>query len=283
MPTYAQFLKDILSSKRKLVKNEIVALTDDCSALILNKLLLMLKDPGSFSIPCEIGEMEIQKPLCDLGASVSLMPLLIFSKLNTGELKPKTMILQLADRLVNYALGVVEDVLVKVGKLFIPVDFVVLDMDEDRHIPIILGRPFLEKAGALIDLKNGKLTLQVDDGKLMDVVEELVEAIARKEKSDNPLHTCLVGSKDDLKQWDEASKMESYLEAGKKISPGLKLKVEKLKDKEEKRPKPSLSTLKEEDAPNVELKQLPPNLRYAFLGPNSTYPVIINASLSELE
>ncbi|XP_057993028.1 uncharacterized protein LOC131174019 [Hevea brasiliensis] len=90
MPSYAKFLKDILSKKRRLEDYETVALTKECSAILQNKLPPKLKDLGSFSIPCLISSMNIDKALCDLGASVSLMPLSICKKLDVRKLKPTT-------------------------------------------------------------------------------------------------------------------------------------------------------------------------------------------------
>ncbi|KAJ9178713.1 hypothetical protein P3X46_010573 [Hevea brasiliensis] len=97
MPSYEKFLKEILSKKRKLEDYGTVALTEECSAILQNKLPLKLKDPGSFSIPCPIGNKKIDKALCDLGASISLMLLSICKKLEIGELKPTTISLQFAD------------------------------------------------------------------------------------------------------------------------------------------------------------------------------------------
>ncbi|KAL0345390.1 UNVERIFIED_CONTAM: hypothetical protein Sradi_4370300 [Sesamum radiatum] len=128
-----------------------------------NKLPPKLKDPGSFSIPCTIGNTNFDKALCDLGASVNLMPYSIFEKLGMHELTPTIITLQLADRSIKYPRGIVEDVLVKVGKFIIPVDFIVLDMEEDVNMPLILGRPFLATSRALIDVQKGQLTLRVND------------------------------------------------------------------------------------------------------------------------
>jgi len=122
-----------------------------------------LKDPGSFSISCVIGDVMIDRALCDLGASVSVMPYSIFCKLKLGHLKMTNITLQMADRSVRRPLGILEDVPVKVGKFFIPVDFIVLDIAEDTRTQIILGRPFLCTAGAIIDVKLGRLTLAVGD------------------------------------------------------------------------------------------------------------------------
>ncbi|WVY97116.1 hypothetical protein V8G54_029267 [Vigna mungo] len=143
MPSYAKFMKDLLSKKRKLQEDETIMLTEECSAIIQQKLPPKLKDPGSFVIPCEIGNITVGKALCDLGASINLMPLSIFKRLGIGEVKPTMITLQLADRSMTYPYGIVEDVLVKVDKLIFPADFVVLDMEEDAKVPIILGRPFL--------------------------------------------------------------------------------------------------------------------------------------------
>ncbi|XP_010552537.1 PREDICTED: uncharacterized protein LOC104822877 [Tarenaya hassleriana] len=100
------------------------------------KLELPLKqsDPGSFSIPCKLGNVSIDRAFCDLGADVSLLPLSIFKKLNVDELKPTRMTLQLADRSIKCPAGILEDAPLKVGNFYIPVDFVVLDMDEDSKV-----------------------------------------------------------------------------------------------------------------------------------------------------
>ncbi|XP_073152284.1 uncharacterized protein [Henckelia pumila] len=166
MPSYAKFLKEILSSKRKIEEHAMVSLTENCSAIVQNKMQPKLKDPGSFSIPCEIGSINFHKALCDLGASINLMPFSVFRKLGLGEPKPTRMSLQLADRSIKYPRGIIEDVLVKVDKFIFPVDFVVLDMEEDLDMPLILGRPFLATGQALIDVQKGKLILRVGDEKI---------------------------------------------------------------------------------------------------------------------
>ena len=163
MPSYAKFMKDILSNKRKLEEFETVALTEECSAILQKKLPPKLKDPGSFYIPCTIGQCNFERALCDLGASVNLMPLSVYRKLGLGEVKPTTVSLLLADRSIKHMRGILEDVLVKVDKLIFPANFIILDMEEDQEIPIILGRPFLAIGRTLIDVQQGKLTLRVQD------------------------------------------------------------------------------------------------------------------------
>ncbi|KAL0416303.1 UNVERIFIED_CONTAM: hypothetical protein Slati_3462200 [Sesamum latifolium] len=153
MPSYAKFLKEVISNKRKWEGGEMVKLNEECSTILQNKLPPKLKDPGSFSIPCTIENTDFDKALCDLGASVNLMPYYIFQKLGMHELTPTIITLQLADRSIKYPRVIVEDVLVKVEKFIIPVDFIVLNMEEDVNMPLILGRPFLATSRALIDVQ----------------------------------------------------------------------------------------------------------------------------------
>ena len=120
MPSYSKFLKDILSNKRSLNDCKSVQLNLECSAVVSRELPPKLGDPGKFTIPCTIGKAKIKKALCDLGASVSLMPHTIFQKIGVGELKPTRMTLQLADSSVRLPMGIVEDVPVQVGKFFVP-------------------------------------------------------------------------------------------------------------------------------------------------------------------
>ena len=163
MPNYAKFLKDILSKKKKIAEEGIVCLTANCSVVIQKSLLAKMKDPGNFTIPCSIGKYEFKEALCDLGASINLMPLSVVQRLSLGKLTPTAITLQMSDRSIAQPEGVLEDVLVKVGKFIFPVDFVVIKMEEDTQVPLLLGRPFLATGAALIDVKKGELTLRVGD------------------------------------------------------------------------------------------------------------------------
>src|SRR5436190_11626318 len=113
-------------------------LTEESSAILRKKLPPNLKYLESFSISCMIGETQFNNSLCDLGASVNLMPFSLFEKLGVRDVKPTTISLQLADRLIVYPRAVIEDVLIKVEHFIFPIDFVVLDMKEDRNILLIL-------------------------------------------------------------------------------------------------------------------------------------------------
>ena len=125
---------------------------EDFIAIFQKKLLPKLKDPGSFTIPCSIGNASFKKALCDLGASINLMPLSLFKKLNLGEARPTIMTLQLANRSLKHLRGIIENVLVKVDKFIFLAYFIVLDMEEDKEFPIIIGRPFLATGRAVIDV-----------------------------------------------------------------------------------------------------------------------------------
>ncbi|XP_056695142.1 uncharacterized protein [Spinacia oleracea] len=280
MPTYAKFLKEILTKKRVVDVVETISLPEICSAINQNKLPTKLKDPGSFSIPCAIGELVIDKALCDLGASVSVMPFSIFQRFNVGELKPTQVSLQLADRSVKLPLGKVEDVPMRIGKFFIPVDFVVLEMEEDPNVPIILGRPFLSIAGAIIDVRGGRLSLSVgdekiefqinqimrcpshmDDCKRIDILDEIVnESMSMHMHSTNDvLEYVLVHDPNECNATMETKEMLLSMDC--------------------EEPLVSVETTKE--VSKLELKPLPSNLKYAYLDDAS--PIIVNAKLNDEE
>ena len=163
VPAYAKFLKDLCTIKKGLGIEKKAFLTEQVSAIIQRKYPVKYKDPGSPTISVNIGGNCIDKSLLDLGASVNLMPYSVYKQLGLGELKPTNITLSLADRSVKIPKGIVEDVLVKIDKFYYPVDFVVLDTEpiasEPNHVPIILGRPFLATANAIINCRNGVMQL----------------------------------------------------------------------------------------------------------------------------
>ena len=163
VPAYAKFLKDLCTIKKGLGIEKKAFLTEQVSAIIQSKYPVKYKDPGSPTISVNIGGNCIDKSLLDLRASVNLMPYSVYKQLGLGELKPTNITLSLADRSVKIPKGIVEDVLVKIDKFYYPVDFVVLDTEpiasEPNHVPIILGRPFLATANAIINFRNGVMQL----------------------------------------------------------------------------------------------------------------------------
>ncbi|CAL1407579.1 unnamed protein product [Linum trigynum] len=160
MPKYAKFMKDLLTNKRKLVEMSMVVLNEECFVILQNKLTEKRKDPGSFTIPCMIGSLQIGKSLADLGTSINVMPYKLYKKLGLGEPSNTRMSIQLADRSIVHPRGIAEDLIVAIGSFSYLVDFVILDINEDVDVPLILGRPFLATAKALINVNDGKLILR---------------------------------------------------------------------------------------------------------------------------
>ena len=289
MPSYVKFMKDILSQKRRLADFETVNLIEECSAILQRKLPQKLKDPGSFTIPCTIGNAIFERALCDLGASINLMPLSIFKRLGLGEARPTTVTLQLADRSLKHPRGIIEDVLVKVDKFIFPADFIVLDMEEDKEIPIILGRPFLATGRAMIDVQRGELKLRVQDDEVkFNVFEavrhpaesdtcfmaEMVEVIVSSQSGlTDPLETSLVENESE----NLSEEAEEYVKWLDSFGHNKRKYFESLGEGV-KTPVPSI-----EQPPKMEQKPLPSHLKYAYLGVESTLPVIISASLTALE
>ncbi|GJS47594.1 retrovirus-related pol polyprotein from transposon TNT 1-94 [Tanacetum coccineum] len=138
-----------------------VKLNARCSAVLKNELPPKGKDPGSFVLPCIIGNTTVSNAHADLGASISVMPFFVFKRLGLGNPRPVNMVIEMADRSMQSPKAIVENVLVKIHKFIFPVDFVILDIVEDNKAPIILGRSMLATAHARIDVFGGKFSLEV--------------------------------------------------------------------------------------------------------------------------
>ncbi|XP_015947307.1 uncharacterized protein LOC107472281 [Arachis duranensis] len=167
MPLYAKFLKELINKKRSWLEKETILLTEECSTVLQKGIPPKLKDPGSFVVACTIGKKTLDKALCDLGASINLMPLSIMRKLVVEELKPTRMSLVMADRSIKTPNGIVENLLVKVGEFIFPADFVILDTEEEGNNSIILGRPFLATARAIIDVEKGEMIFRVHNEQMV--------------------------------------------------------------------------------------------------------------------
>ncbi|XP_026423359.1 uncharacterized protein LOC113319313 [Papaver somniferum] len=158
-PKYAKVLKKLCTKKKKLTSSEVMSVGENASAILQKKLPPKCKDPGSFTIPVEIGNKRIGKAMLDLRASVNIMSTSIYESLKLGPLKPTNIVLELADRTNVYPRGIIEDFLVQVNQLVFPADFCVLEMDDgsDASIPLLLGRPFMKTAKTVIDVDEGIL------------------------------------------------------------------------------------------------------------------------------
>ncbi|KAK9002720.1 hypothetical protein V6N11_060303 [Hibiscus sabdariffa] len=233
----------MVSRKTRIREFETVAATEACLAMMHNKVPAKKTDPGSFTIPCSIGNNYSCKSLCDLGASINLMPKSVFKKLGIGEAKPTTVILQLADRSCVQPEGKIEDILVRVDKFIFPADFLILDCEADEHAPVILGRSFLATSRVLLDFENNELVLRVN--------EQKSKTIQKKPDQVNS----------ETGNWAEHNS-------------GKYFESLNYSNKDSKTDKPSV-----EQPQNLELKPLPEQLKYAYLGDDNTLPVIISSKL----
>ncbi|GJR49980.1 reverse transcriptase domain-containing protein [Tanacetum coccineum] len=152
-------LKSLISNKDKLLELSNTPLNENCLAIILKKLLEKLGDPGKFLIPCGFSELKC-KALADLGASINLLPLSVWKKLGLPELISTQMTFELANWEICTPVGIARDVFVPVGKFTFPADFVIVDYESDPRVPLILGRPFLQTARALIDVHGEEMILR---------------------------------------------------------------------------------------------------------------------------
>ncbi|CAN6586193.1 unnamed protein product [Malus baccata var. baccata] len=316
VPRYAKFLKELCTNRRRISTKEVVKVGENVSAILQRKLPPKCKDPGSFTIPCVIGNSRFESAMLDLGASINVMPYSIYASMNLGALKNDGVIIQLADRSNAYPKGVLEDVLVQVNHLIFPADFYVLEMDESDHapsLPILLGRPFMKTARTKIDVYNGTLTMEFDGEVInfnlsdsmkypsenhscfaIDVIDSLSQDHLDK-LNDDALEVVIAQSMD--KQNVETTTKEAHgmHEHPCAVPPNdevieMVAALESLPSQSGKYSDPILSSVSANkmlpsvvQPPTLELKPLPSHLKYVFLGENDTLPVIISSSLTAQE
>eukprot|EP00257_Ricinus_communis_P017000 XP_015575329.1 uncharacterized protein LOC107261329 [Ricinus communis] len=155
-----------------------VQLLEKSSAIIQRRLPKKLKDLGSFTIPCFIGNLNVDNALADLGANITVMPYNLFKKLGLGEPNTTLISIQLADKSVVYLRGIIEDLLVKVQEFTFPMDFIVMYMNEPFDVSFILERPFLATTRAIIDAHDGKLILRVGKEQVMFQIRNAMNCIS---------------------------------------------------------------------------------------------------------
>nr|GFA41421.1 hypothetical protein [Tanacetum cinerariifolium] len=160
-----RYSRALLSNKEKLQELANTPLNENCSAVILKKLPKKLGDPGKFLIPCGFGELKC-KALADLGASINLMPLSVWKKLGLPELISTRMTLELANRAICTPAGIARNVFIPVDKFNFSANFVIVDYESDPRVLLILGRPFLRTAHALIDVYGEEVILRDGDERL---------------------------------------------------------------------------------------------------------------------
>ncbi|GJX70936.1 reverse transcriptase domain-containing protein [Tanacetum coccineum] len=308
MPNYGKFLKELISNKHKIEQISVAFLSDESSAMIQNKVPPKLEDPGSFLIPCNFNKTLSCNALAGLGASINLMPYSLYAKLSLESLKPTKMSVRLADRSFQYPVKIAEIMLVEVGKFIFPADFVILKMEEDNKVPLILGRPFLHTADAVIRVKHKQLNLRVGTERMIfnidfamkhsysnddtcfsiDVIDEILEEYfdALLDEGSKILHfiegTLL--EEEIFAEFDEFMAMtadeNSNSESDTEDPPFEKITINtdyKITINTDYKIKTSI----EEPPTDLELKPLPDNLEYVFLEEPSFLPVIISSQLSK--
>ncbi|CAN6679382.1 unnamed protein product [Malus baccata var. baccata] len=301
VPRYAKFLKELCTTRRIISNKAVVQVSENVSAVLQRKLPPKCKDPGSFTIPCVIGNTKFEHAMLDLGASINVMPYSIYASMNLGELKNDGVIIQLADRSNAYPKGVLEDVLVQVDNLIFPVDFYVLEVEDSPNVtplPILLGRPFMKTARTKIDVFKGTLTMEFDG----EIINFNISTAMKFPKDD---HSCFsIDVLDELAQdyldMLEDDPFETTIAQGIGAKPNLAVPKEEhaelvaaLELLPQHRGKPSnpipipvsTNTLLPSviQAPVLDLKPLPDHLKYVFLGDEETLPVIVSSSLTALD
>ncbi|GJY85400.1 reverse transcriptase domain-containing protein [Tanacetum coccineum] len=325
MPKFAPMFRKLLNDKDKIIELTKTPVNENCSVVILKKFPEKLGDPGRFLIPCDFPEMNECLALADLGASIN-------RELSLPALTKTRMLLELADRMISTPTGIAEDVFVKVETFFFPADFVVVDYVADPRVPLILGRPFLRTARALIDIYDEQMTLRHDDQSVtfkvgdtetfsyniielvnrVDVIdiacEEYVQEVLEISESGNPTSTSDLtidsrslsltpfGGSDFLME-----EIDEFLEHDDSIPPGVDgiydpggdtVYLEELLSVINSDPNLPPSPVCEinvpdkiksscDEPPDLELKDLPSHLEYAFLEGDDKLPVIIAKNLKD--
>nr|GEV08638.1 reverse transcriptase domain-containing protein [Tanacetum cinerariifolium] len=309
MPKFAPMFKKLLNNKDKLIELTKTPLNENCSAVVLKNLPEKLGDPGRFLIPCDFSEFDNCLALADLGASINLMPLSIWKKLRLPTLNDMKMVLELAYRTISKPTGVAENIFVKVGKFYFPADFIVLDFIADPRVPVILGRPFLSTAHALIDVDLIDATCDEYSQEILGFSD-----VVPNDDSTPYFEPIVSNSSQNLTPFDESDfllleeadafiavddePISLEIDATYYDPEGDILILEALLNSDPEPPLPNqkdyfpevhkdLKVIEpkndksfDDEQPEVELKEFPPHLKYAFLGENNKWPVIISKDLS---
>ncbi|GKD39169.1 reverse transcriptase domain-containing protein, partial [Tanacetum coccineum] len=265
MPKFASTLKALIGNKEKLSEMARTPLNEHCSVIILNKLPEKLGDPGRFLIPCKFPGMDECLALADLGASINLMPFSLWKKLNLPDLTPTCMTLELTD---------------------------LVDFKPDPRVPLILRRCFLKTSRALIDVYKSELTLREVLG-FLDVIANGNPTPGYDPIVLNSSPTITPFGDSNFLLLEEADAFlalvddptspevdESYYDPeGDILIPNQGNYLPEIK-KELKLCEAKTTKSSIDEPPEVELKDLPPHLEYAFLEDNNKFPVIIAKDLS---
>ncbi|XP_035842040.1 uncharacterized protein LOC118488794 [Helianthus annuus] len=291
VPAYAKFIKELCTQKRQQKVPKLVDLKERVSTVLKGDLPPKLQDPGTPFINIQVGNFQTARALLDLGAGVSILPGGLYDQYDFGPLKRVETTVVLADLSHKLPRGIVRDVIVKVDEFYYPVDFLVLDYssaDPIQQQNIILGRPFLNTAHAVIDCRYGTVDMTFGNRKMRlnvftngtNVYDEcfvanFIDEYDPKEFEEEILGSCFRGVSLQVHACDlEKEEKEQEALAVKEGRPPWTHQTDTLPVEIDSGTKPSL-----ECPPSVELKELPKHLKYVFLGDNDTLPVIIASNL----
>ncbi|WZZ44810.1 hypothetical protein YC2023_041069 [Brassica napus] len=296
IPSMRSLVKGLISGKTS-ADSDIMMVSKECSAVLQNRTVRKLEDPGKFVLSVWIGKTVFACSLCDLGSSVNLMPYSVAKRMGLTNFKPTRISLVFADRSVKLPVGVLEDLQVQIGDTTVPADFVVLELEDEPKDPLILGRPFLCTAGAIIDVRNGRIDLQLGDIVMKFEMDELLkqpmldgqnftindenaaltpqQGMIEEILLDDPLEVALIRVESEQNTCNvDADGYEKMLESNENIEKTVAFL--------------SLGKTSNQNSPEGAIAPKKPTkptslLRYTFLGPNSTYPVIVNSELNYVE
>ncbi|GJU55600.1 reverse transcriptase domain-containing protein [Tanacetum coccineum] len=302
---FALMIESLLNNKENLFNLAKTLVNENCSAVILKKLPEKLRDPGKFLIPCDFQGMVECLALADLGASINLLPHSVWKKLSLSDLTSTRMTLELADRSITRLIDFAEDFFVKVGKFHFSSNFVVVDYDADPRVPLILWRPFLRMARALIDVYGEEISLQFNDEAITFKVGQTSRYSYNNYESVNQIDVIDVSCEDYAQEVLGGDFILEEIKAcltNDSIPPGIDdadfdpegdlLLLEKLLNDDPSSPLPpkelhfeELKMIKSsiDDPSELELKDLPSHIEYAFLEGTDKLPVIISKELKDEE
>nr|GEV67021.1 reverse transcriptase domain-containing protein [Tanacetum cinerariifolium] len=287
MPKFASTLKALIGNKLKLSEMARTLMNEHYLAVILNKLPKKLGDPGKFLIPCEFPGMDECLALADLGVSIILMPLSVWEGLSLPKLTLTYMTLEFTDRSVSKPIGIAKDVSVKVGAFYFPADFVVIDFEPDPRVPLILRRCFLKTGRALIDVHKAiDMACEEYPQEVLGFFD--VTMSGSPTPYDDPIvsttsPTLTPFGDSDFLLFEEADAFLAILNS--EPLPPLPNHEQSMPSfkKELKACEANTVKFSVDEPPEVELKDLPPHLEYAFLEGDNKLPVIIAKELGNEE
>ncbi|GJU36252.1 reverse transcriptase domain-containing protein [Tanacetum coccineum] len=298
---YAKFIDQIKEVRINVPLVDVLADMPnyECSAIVQNKLPPKLVDLVSFLIPCTVAGSVEYLTLAYLGASINLMPYSLYTSLSGNTLKPTRMSIRLTNHTYQYPIGIVENMLIQVGKFIFQADFIILQIEDDK-VPLILGQPFLHTADAIIRVKNKELNLGVRDDRITFLIDKAMQhsnsnddTCFRMDVIDKVIEEELDALLDDSKPFSTTSKKISESSLDHEFEEFMAIKIEEIPEQEEEvednfeelpleenlRMKNSI-----QDPPtNLVMKPLPKHLEYAFLEKESLLPVVIYALLKDDE